>query len=187
MSREDRFAVALEELVAYLSSKPAEAATAAAALLELNAFPAFSSIDEFYYERLLPAALMERELREDEERLLVDEPHRLVVASPNEGSPKSGHIYALGRSNAWIAIPKVLDLLVNHRAALIVGDIHQCVHSLQNCLDLPEDHSQYPEIVSAVTQLEPTPALVAIARTPLEPDPETGMPAHRRGVRPRSG
>jgi hypothetical protein len=149
MSREDEFAVALRELLASLRSEPAVAATTAAALLELNSSPVFSSTDELYYERLLPAALMERELREDEERRVVAELHRLILESSNKHeydlSVGSGLIYALGRSNPWVAVQKILDILVNHRVSLSIGEVHQCVHSLQRCLDLPEDHSRYSE------------------------------------------
>jgi hypothetical protein len=177
MSREDEFAVALRELLASLRSEPAEAATTAAAFLELNSFPVFSSTDELYYERLLPAALMERELRRDEELRVVDELHRLIVESSNkredDRSARSGLIYALGHSNPWVGVQKILDILVNHRASLSIGELHQCVHALQRCLDLPEDHSRYSEVVSALAKLNPTPVLEAIATVPPELDHET--------------
>jgi hypothetical protein len=177
MSGEDEFAVALQELLLSLRSEPTEGATTAAALLELSSFPVFSSTDEFYYERLLPAALLERELSEDEERRLVDELHRVIVESLNhrerDRSTNSSLIYAIGRSNPWIGVQRILDILVNHRASLGIGEVHQCVHSLQGCLDLPEDHSRYEEVVSSLTQLNPTPVLEAMTRVPLELDHET--------------
>jgi hypothetical protein len=177
MSREDEFAVALRELLASLRSEPAEAATTAAALLELNSFPVFSSTDGLYYERLLPAGLMERELHQDEELRVVDELHRLIVKSSNkrehDRSARSGLIYALGRSNPWVGIQKILDILVNHRSSLSIGDVHQCVHSLQRCLDLSEDHSRFSEVASALAQLSPTPVLEAMAIVPLELNHET--------------
>lgn len=176
MSREDEFAVALRELLASLRSEPAEAATTAAALLELNSFPVVPSTDDLSYERLLPAALMERELRQDEELRVVDELHRLIVESSNkrehDRSARSGLIYALGRSNPRVGVQKILDILVNHRASLSIGEFHQCVHSLQRCLDLPEDHSRYSVVVSALEQLSPTPVLEATAAVPLELDHE---------------
>ena len=177
MSHQDEFALSLEELIASLRSGSGEAAATAADLLELNSFPVFSSIDELYYERLLPPSLLERELREHEERRVVDELHRLILRSPSnrehDQSAKSGLIYALGRSSPWVAIQKILDILVNHRARLTIGDLHQCLHALQGCLDLPEDHSRYSEVVLALTQMDPTPVLEAMATTPFELNHET--------------
>jgi hypothetical protein len=177
MSDDDEFAAALQELLASLGSEATEAASTAADLLELNSFPVFSSIDEFYYERLLPAALLERELREDEESRLVDELHLRIVESLNnpdrDRTASTSLIYALGRSNPWVGIQRILDILVHHRANLSIGEFHQCVHSLQGCLDLPEDHSRYTEVVSALARLNPTPILEAMTRKPLELNHET--------------
>jgi hypothetical protein len=76
---------------------------------------------------------MERELREDEERRVVAELHRLILESSNKHeydlSVGSGLIYALGRSNPWVAVQKILDILVNHRVSLSIGDVHHvCTH-----------------------------------------------------------
>jgi hypothetical protein len=175
--KEDRFTRALKDLVKAIRSADPNArniaARDAAMLLEMNVSPVnvldgrlSGGYDDRFYEEVVSAPSRQRPLRPEEEENLVRVLHEAITSLPQHDSKEwrnTSLLWALGKSHPWLGCPPLLDILLGQGTTLNESEIHEAVHSLENCLDLPHDDPHFEELAHALRENDPRPLLQTLA------------------------
>jgi hypothetical protein len=185
VSKVDEFDGALRSALDLLRSGPESerrrVVTVIGLLLERDSdFPSAerqaAASNEGFLRTTLPAPLLARRLRPSEEALVVDELHGAFLgidSGARDEALGTGLLWALGRANPWVGLPPVLDLVVNHAEEMSLHEVHQAVHALERCLELPPDHPRHEDVRAEVRAMDPRPVLARLLESDLEMDHET--------------
>jgi hypothetical protein len=175
--KEDLFAKAFKDLLEGLRSADPNsrdyAARDAAMLLEMNVSPVnvlngrlSAGYDDRFYEQVVSAPLRQRPLRPEEEEDVVRALHEAITSLPHHDSKEwrnTSLLWALGKSHAWLGCAPLLDILLGQATTLNESEIHEAVHSLENCLDLPHEDPHFKELGHALRENDARPLLQTLA------------------------
>lgn len=169
--------VALRDLVERIKSRrPRDVIHAledTGVLLEFNNFQVNMPTAPEYYQEVVPAALQERPLREDEQALIVKAIEDAIIEEliTRRESTLTSSLATLRQAHLWDAAPVILEVLVNEEAQLSVQELHTAVDALLGSLRrFDDDDPHVPEVRETFRARDPRPVLERVrGMRPAEP------------------
>ena len=182
------FEVALRDLIERIKSRrPRDVIHAledSGPLFEFNNFPVNMPTAPGYYEEVVPAALQERPLRDDEQALIVQAVEDAIVEEliTRRESTLSSLLTTLRHAHLWDAAPVLLEVLVNEEAQLSMQELHTVVDALYSSLRrFDDDDPHIGEVRAAFRALDPRPVLDRV--TGMRPaEPHEDLPEDARSI-----
>lgn len=140
-----------------------------AMFLEMRNRPVHMS-DPHFYEKIVPAALRSVSLTDDDQREIISELCRLILA-PDSAPNRIALFFPLCSTASWLVITPLLDLFLQHRPNFDEEETRQILVALRDALDIvfvPYEHPLHPhvrQVVRAVRERDIGAALAEVIRT----------------------